>query len=41
MDGHEALQFLAEAEFIPDIILLDVMMPGINGYEVRIRTNHF
>ncbi len=31
-DGAEALERAAEAQ--PDIILLDVMMPGINGYEV-------
>lgn len=37
--GEEALELIPE--FIPDIILLDVMMAGIDGYEVcrRIRSN--
>src|SRR6476646_6448835 len=37
-DGAQALQVLAEIQ--PDIILLDVMMPGMDGYEVcrRIRS---
>ena len=33
MDGPEALQ-LIEDEGMPDIVLLDVMMPGMSGYEV-------
>lgn len=31
-NGYDALEIIAEE--IPDLILLDVMMPGINGYEV-------
>ena len=30
-DGHEAIQ---RAQYVrPDLILLDVMMPGINGFD--------
>jgi len=38
-DGEAALA--AVAEFAPDLILLDVMMPRISGYEVcqRVREN--
>jgi len=32
MDGESALEFIAEEA--PDIILLDIMMPGMSGYEV-------
>jgi CheY-like chemotaxis protein len=37
-DGGEALE--AAAEFRPDIVLLDIGMPGMDGYEVarRLRT---
>ncbi|MBU2515493.1 response regulator [bacterium] len=37
--GEEALQIIPE--FHPDLILLDIMMSGIDGYEVcrRIRTD--
>ena len=31
-DGTQALKLVDE--FIPDLILLDIIMPGINGYEV-------
>jgi signal transduction histidine kinase len=38
-DGEEAL--LKAAELLPDLILLDVMMPGLDGFEVcqQIRNN--
>lgn len=40
MDGQSALDQVAEE--LPDIILLDVMMPGMNGYEVcqRLKDSH-
>jgi CheY-like chemotaxis protein len=34
-DGEEALA--AEAEFLPDVILLDIGMPKLSGYEVAKR----
>jgi len=38
-DGEEALRLIHS--FLPELVLLDVMMPHINGYEVcrRIREN--
>lgn len=42
MSGEEALEILES--YFPDIILLDIMMPGIDGYEVcrrvREKKNH-
>ncbi len=35
LDGEEALQQVADND--PDLILLDVMMPGMNGFEVCAR----
>ena len=39
MNGEEALEVIAKEQ--PDIVLLDVMMPGMDGFEVcrRIREN--
>lgn len=33
MDGQSALDLLASRDYLPDLILLDVMMPGMSGYE--------
>lgn len=34
-NGKEALEYLNIAENIPSLILLDIMMPHMNGYEFR------
>ncbi|KAG1677387.1 hypothetical protein FOA52_010767 [Chlamydomonas sp. UWO 241] len=34
LSGHEALDYLDECETLPDIILMDVMMPDMSGYDV-------
>lgn len=41
LDGASALQQLAETVIPPDLILLDVMMPGIDGFETcrRLKAN--
>lgn len=42
LDGNSALRLLEKSEDIPDVILLDVMMPGMNGYEfcVKIKSDN-
>ena len=44
MDGQEALDILHERQahgmYMPDLILLDVMMPKKNGWVVFLRGNH-
>ncbi|GFH16906.1 uncharacterized protein HaLaN_13426, partial [Haematococcus lacustris] len=34
MSGSEALDFLTKTATLPDVILLDIMMPDMSGYEV-------
>lgn len=31
--AEEGLQILAKGKFIPDAIILDILLPGIDGYE--------
>ena len=33
--GEEALRLLRSGEVAPSVILLDLMMPGMNGWQVR------
>jgi CheY-like chemotaxis protein len=33
-DGDEALAWLREADPLPDLILLDINMPGLSGFDV-------
>ena len=35
MDGVEGLEILASRDYLPDLILLDVQMPLMTGYEVN------
>lgn len=34
LSGEKALKLMAESDELPHLILLDVMMPGMGGYEV-------
>ena len=34
-NGVEALAYLSEHQYLPSLILLDIMMPKMNGYEFR------
>ena len=34
-NGHDAIEFLKSSENLPSLILLDIMMPDMNGYEFR------
>ncbi len=34
VSGHDALSLLRRTAYVPDLILLDVMMPDMDGYEV-------
>lgn len=38
-DGAEAVK--AFREFMPDLILLDLMLPGVNGYQICREIRHF
>jgi CheY-like chemotaxis protein len=39
MSGKEALEFLDKSQIIPDLILLDILMPEMDGWEVFDRIN--
>ncbi len=32
-DGEEAVKFIFEWSIVPDLIILDIMMPNMNGFE--------
>ena len=34
LDGNEVLHLIRSREYLPDLVILDVQMPGKTGYEV-------
>ncbi len=34
MDGHMALDWMEAQDTLPDLVLLDCMMPGMSGHEL-------
>lgn len=34
-NGQDALEFLSKSEHLPSVILLDMMMPGMDGFQFR------
>src|SRR5215471_5345148 len=39
MDGEQALQMLADVSFRPDVVILDLNIPKVHGFEVLRRRN--
>ena len=37
--GEEALDFLSKSHIVPDLVLLDILMPEMNGWEVFDKIN--
>lgn len=38
--GEAALEFITDSPALPDIVLLDVTLPGMSGFEVRGPNTH-
>lgn len=39
MDGERALQILTDGKFLPDLMILDLNIPKVHGFDVLRRTN--